>query len=73
MNRAILAFVAALPFVAGPTAILAHEPEAPKVPKGKDSLPDRYPYVVKDTSNTVRPRRAFGSTWVQAKGRLPSP
>jgi SAM-dependent methyltransferase len=73
MNRATLAFVAAVACVATPRTLPVHGSGAPKGLRSEHNLPDRYPYVVKDILKYCQPKKGFWIDLGAGKGQVAIP
>jgi SAM-dependent methyltransferase len=73
MNRATLAFVAALTLAATVSAAFVHGSEPPRGLKSEHNLPDRYPFVVKDILRYCQPKKGFWIDLGAGKGQVAIP
>lgn len=71
--RAVLILGGILGFATAQPALFAQQPQASKDGKSKQSLPDRYPYVVKDVIKYCRPEEGFWIDLGAGKGQVAIP
>ena len=71
--RVIATLVIVSGFVFAPCPAFAQQPSAPKGIKSERSLPDRFPYNVKDILNLCKPEKGFWVDLGAGKGQLTIP